>query len=211
MPNLPFQFITVIADILIFIFVGYYILRLHSKEKELEKLRSQIDSEYHKIVDNALSKERKILDDATHEADQIITGAHYINRNSTERVEQTLQQLVAELQKGTVTSAQNFMNSYSNSLQQLTSSSLTNFQNVAKSMELDIDKQSKDFRNSLLPALEKELVDYKQLKMKEAEQKITLIIQKVSQDMVHKSLSPEDHHALLVESLEKAKKEGVFN
>ena len=99
MPSLPVQVISIIADLAIFSFVVYYFFKLWSREKELEKKENKIDTEYHQIVDTALTKERKIIEDATTEADQIIAGAKHINQGVKDEINQALQMMVVDIQK----------------------------------------------------------------------------------------------------------------
>ena len=68
-------------DIFIFVFVFYYILSLRDREKRVEKKENAIDSDYHHVVDEALSKERKIINDATSEADQIIKQSQFLSQS----------------------------------------------------------------------------------------------------------------------------------
>src|SRR5438105_5762716 len=143
MPAQLFQVITLLADLAIFIFVAYYLLKLRTKEKTLERKEGKIDTNYHQIVDDALSKERKIIDDATHEADQIITGAHYIKHASKEAVDEALQRAVDDIQKEAAANAQVFTNSYQDSLKQLSTQSLQDYQNVIKELEANLQKQIK--------------------------------------------------------------------
>ncbi len=210
MPNLPFQIITTTADIAVFVFVIYYLWRVHKKEKTLEKKENKVDTQYHQIVDDALSRERKILEDATSEADQIITSAEYVNKNSTEEVNQALHVLVTDIEKEAVETAKEFTSSYSSSLKQLTGESLTEFQTIIKELVADLQRQTLEFRQTMLPQLEKELEAYKENRMKQADELTMKIIQKASQDIFNKSISSDDHQKLVMDSLEKAKKEGVF-
>lgn len=244
MPNLPFQILTITADLVLFLFVGYYFFRLRAKEKELLKKETLIDSNYHQIVDTALSKERRILEDATleanklmetaaHEANQILAGSKYINEASKQTVDQALNKMVADIQsisqqtKQTVdqtlhkmaddiqtearATSQAFMQSYQASLKQVAAKSLQDVENVTKELETDLQKQVKAFHENLLPTLEKELAAYKKTRMEQTDKSITRIVQKVSQEILNKSISLDDHQELVLSSLEKAKKEGVFD
>lgn len=204
------QILSIYANLSVIVFIIYYFWNFQGRDKELRKKEGKIDSEYHQIVDNALTKERKILEDATNEANVIITGAQYITNDSKKTIDHALDQMVAEVQKESSDTANNFLNTYQASLQQLANQSLSEYQGIMKSLEADLQKQIKDFHDSLLPNLKKELDDYKEIRMKETEQLITAIVRKVSQEVLNKSLSLEDHQQLLIESLEKAKKEGVF-
>ena len=97
------------------------------------------------------------------------------------------------------------------SLQKLAAESLKEFQTITKNMEVDLQNQTKNYRDSMLPKLQKELEEYKAMRMQQAERTITHVIQEVAQDILNKSLSLEDHEQLLIEALEKAKKEGAFD
>jgi len=65
--------------------------------------------------------------------------------------------------------------------------------------------------NPLIPEIEKELETYKQQRMKSIDQTVMTIIQKASQEIFNKSLSAGDHQSIVIDALEKAKKEGVFD
>lgn len=218
MLDLPVQVLNIIANLAVFIFFAFYLLKIRGKEKELtkkenelEKREGKIDTSYHQVVDDALTKERKILDDATREADQIITGAHYIKYISKDTVHQALQKMTDDIKKEVADTAYYFKNSYSSSLKQLADSSLKDIQNVAKELEADLQKQIKEFSDNMLPNLEKQVEEYKQARIKQAEQTIINIIQESSQEILNKSMAPDDHQKLVIESLEKAKKKGLFD
>ncbi|HWY78764.1 MAG TPA: hypothetical protein VNW29_00230 [Candidatus Sulfotelmatobacter sp.] len=210
LPTSLFQILTIAADLVIFIFVWYYLWGLHSKEKAIEKERLKIDDNYHHIVDEALAKERKILDDATREATQIISKTEFVTETSQESVGQALTKMEGAIEQNAENATDVFTKTYSASLQKIAGQSLINLQAITKTMEAELDKQSKEYRASLLPRLEKELEEYKKIRLQQAERTINQVIQEVSQEVLNKSLSLDDHHRLLIESLEKAKKEGVF-
>lgn len=221
MPALLFQIVTLSADLLIFIFFGYYFFKFARKEKEIEQKETKIDSDYHRVVDDALNRERKILDDATtqshhlvadatSQADNIITSAEYVSSASKETVNQALQKMVLSIEKEAVDTAQNFAQSYQASLTQLSASSLHDFQTVVKSLELDLQKQSATFHETLFTQMKQELEEYKKERMKQTDALISKIIQKASQEILNKTIPLADHEALVLSALEKAKKEGVF-
>ncbi len=210
LPNLFIQYVTLVADFFIFISIGYYFLKFRSRENDLEKKEGKIDTNYHQVVDNALTRERKILEDATSEADQIITDAHYVSETAKEAINKALQDIVTSIQQETGTTAQTFMNSYQETLKQLAAQSLDQFHNVNIKLEEDLQNQVKLIHETLLPKLEKDLEEYKQTRLQQTEQMIIMIVQKASQEILNKSISLEDHHKLLIESLERAKKEGIF-
>ncbi len=210
MPELPFQIITVGINILILIFMIYYIWRLHAKEMDLERRGHKVDSDYHAIVDDALTKERKIVDDAAREATQIISGAKYINESTKSSIDQTLQKMVSEISSSASTSAHQFLEYYHNSLRQISVNSVTDFQKIIREMEADYQKQLKDFEQNVLPNMQKDIEAYKEARYKDADAQVKKIVQKVSQEVLNKAMSLDEHEKLVLDALEKAKKEGMF-
>lgn len=206
-----YQTMSLTADLVLFLFVGSYMMKLYSREKELEKREKKADTEYHQVVDDALSKERRILEDATTEANQIISETEFVSQASKDSIDAALDQMKKDIQNETQAAAHNFRTSYQHELQKLTNQSLHDFQNISKELQDALHKQVSEFHTSMLPALEKELDSYKQARIKQTEQMIKGIIQKVSQDVLSKSISLDDHQKLLIDSLDKAKREGMFD
>lgn len=229
MPTLLFQVVTILFNIIILLFLGYYIQKVYDKEKKLDQKEKKIDADYHKVVDNALTRERQIISDATREADQIIKGAHHVNDESKKAVEEALSKMVADIHREATEANRMFIENYQKSLRDLVTASLTdyqgvskqtqaelqtsltNFQKTTKSMESDLQIRIKTFQESVIPKMEKELEEMKRARLVEAERRIVKIIQTASQDILNKTISPEDHQKLIIESLEKAKMESVFD
>jgi len=210
LPTTIFQLLTIAADLVLFVFVWYYLWELRAKEKIIEKERQKTDTDYHHVVDEAIAQEQKIIDDATQEATQIIANTEFVTSASKDSIDQAFEKMEGEIEHKAENATDEFTKTYSASLQKIAAQSLTNLQTITQAMEAELDKQSKEYRASLLPRLEKELDEYKKMRLQQAERTINHVIQEVSQEVLNKSLSLDDHHRLLVESLEKAKKEGAF-
>jgi flagellar biosynthesis/type III secretory pathway protein FliH len=209
LPNF-FQIMSLTADLVLFLFVGAYMMKLYAREKDIEKREKKTDTEYHQVVDDALSKERKILEDATIEASQIINETEFVSQASKDSIDAALAQMKKDIQNETTAAAHNFRSSYQQELKKLTDQSLNDFQTISKELQEGLHKQVTEFHNNMLPSLEKELDEYKQSRIKQTEQSIKGIVQKVSQQVLNKSISTDDHQKLLLESLDKAKREGIF-
>lgn len=210
LPDTFFQVMSITADLVLFLFVGHYMYRLYNREKEVEKREKKIDTEYHQVVDDALSKERKILEDATSEAEQIIADTEFVSEGSKQEVDQALEDMKSAIRQDVSEMAQGYRARYQDSLVQLTNESLEGFKSVSAELQEGLQKQVTEFHKTMLPNLQKELDEYKQSRMKETDETIRKIVQKVSQEFLNKSLSVDDHQKLLVDALEKAKREGFF-
>lgn len=206
-----FQSITVASDTLIFLFVGVYFWKLHRREKELEKQEKKVDAQYHQVIDNALTRERKILDDAVAQAESIIKNTQYISHSSKQTLDQTLEHMASELQNHALDTAKQFTQSYQSTLQHVSEQSLSSFQHASDGLEAGMQKQIQQFQSSLVPIMQKELDAYKQARMKEIDQQVNGVVQKVSQAVLNKSIPASDHQQLILEALEKSKQQGVFD
>ena len=184
---------------------------LKRHEEELAQKEAKLESGYQQIIDSALSKERGILDEAAKRANTILSNTQYVSNVSKDALNQALQNMLAGIQKEAANSSSNSLANYNNFLRQITQQTLTDFQNNTKRFEEDMQKQMQSFRESLLPTIQKELDAYKMQRFTEADKKINLIIQRVAEKVLNKSLSTEDHQKLVIESLEKCRKEGVFD
>ncbi len=185
------------------------------------------------LLDNATAEANQIIQVATTEAQQIIAGAQTISKMSKETidaamqklvvdiqgigsttqltVEQAMQKMVVDIQKEAMDSSHTLMGNYATSLKQVATTSLTDFSTVAKGLEVDLQRQINEFNQTLLPALQKQLEEYKQARLKQTEETISRIVQRASQEVMNKSISVIDHQSIMLEALEKAKKEGLFS
>jgi cell division septum initiation protein DivIVA len=146
MSNLFFQLTTIAANLIVFFFAGYFLIKYMSKEKELDQKEKEIeqkegklDTEYHKIVDTALNKERKILEDATAEADTIIAQAQFATKDTQEKVNQALEEIIADVHTETAKIAQHFVAEYQNSIKEVANKSLSNLEYITKEITGDAD------------------------------------------------------------------------
>ena len=244
MPNLLFQVITIVFNLVIVVFVAFYVLNLRKKEQEVAKKENTIENDYNQVVGNGMARERQILENAvnqssqimsvaTHQANQILAGTQFISQSTKATLDNALQQVVVDVQNTSSSSkialeqalqkivvdahreafdtGKDVAGNYQASLKQLVNVSLNGFQTVTNELELDLQKQIKEFRGSLLANLEKEVEEYKTAKIRRIDQASVSLVQRVANEVLNKSLSMEDHQKLVIQSLEKAKKEGVFD
>jgi hypothetical protein len=170
---------------------------------------------------------------ATHQANQILAGAQYLSQttkatldaslqqmvvtvqgvgaNSKISLETALQKIITDVHKEAFDTGLTVTESYKASLKQVTDNSLSGFQNVTQELELDLQMQIKNFRQEVLANIEKEVEAYKTAKIRRIDQASVVLVERVAQQVLNKSLTIEDHENLVLKSLDKAKKEGVFD
>lgn len=244
MPSLLYQVITIVFNLVIVVFVVFYLLSLRNKEKELNKREHRIDTDYnqvvghsqsqqHQIVEGAMNQSNQIMSIATHQANQILSGAQYLSQttkatldaslqqmvtevqntssNSKIALEQALQEIVVDVHKEAFESGKQMSQSYQGQLKKISENSLSGFQTVTNDLELELSMAIKNFRQELLSNVEKEVEQYKAAKMRRVDQASVVLVERIAQQVLNKSLTIEDHESLVIKSLDKAKKEGVFD
>lgn len=218
---MPAQYLPVIiatVNLMVLSVLGFYIWTLNKEKKELDKRKKelsekerQLESGYRQVIENALAKERKIIEEATAQARTILSDTQNLSTTSKDNLDKALQKMNYDVQNYAATSSNNLLADYKTYLGKIAEKSLLDFQNNTKRFEDDMQNKMQDFRDTLLPGIQKELEEYKNKRFRDADKAIDEIIKKVTEKILNKSLSLEDHQKLIIDSLEKAKKEGVFD
>lgn len=218
---MPANFLPIIVatiNLMVLSVLGFYIWTLGKERKKLKKHEEELaekgkklENGYQQVIDRALQKERGILEEAVKKANTILSSTQYVSNLSKDTLNQALQKMLNDIQNEATTSSSRSLTNYKNFLHQISEKTLVDFQNNTKKFEEDMGKQMQTFRDSLLPTIQKELEEYKNQRFQEADKKINAIIQKVAEKVLNKAISFEDHQKLIIESLEKCRKEGVFD
>lgn len=211
------QIATVVSDLIIFIFVGFYFWSLNKdrknvdeREKKLSQKQEAIENQYNQIVDIANQQKRKILEETASKSSAIIANTQFISESSKKSIEDALQKVIASIQQKALTTSEVYIENYKNYLDQTTQKTLGQFQSIAKIFEDEMQKQTADLQKALLADFQEQFKNHQQQKFSEVDQQINEIVEKVSQKVLNKSIPYEDHKNLIIEALEKAQKEGIF-
>jgi F0F1-type ATP synthase membrane subunit b/b' len=218
---MPAQFLPIIVgtiNLMVLSVLGFYIWslrkerkKLEEKERQLAAKQAEVESGYQQIIDRALEKEREILDDASKQASSILSITQNLSSASKESLDAAMQKMVDDIHKEATNSSEYFLANYKNSLNKISESSAADYQQSVAKFEENMQAKMEEFRNSLLPGVQKELEEYKQKRIQEVDRKVEKIIKEVAEKVFNKSIPFEEHQKLIIESLEKARKEGVFD
>lgn len=211
------QIVTIASDVIIFLLVGFYLWTLQKDKNEVEirqqklaEKQEQIDAKHRQIIQNAHEQEKKIIDNATQQANSIISNAQFINDSAKQTIDNAFQKMIADLQNQAAASSNNFMGDYKKYLEHLAQQSVNSFQKLTQQIEAEMQTQMENLSNSQLKNMQAEIEEHKKQQLKEAEEKINDVIQSVAQKVFNKSISLDDHRSLIIDSLEKSRKEGLF-
>ncbi len=197
-----------------------YLVRTIKKLKSENKLA---------LNDEGRNKAIKIIDEANSKALDIIQKANLFAKASGGFFEKELKSVMDRELQNFEKSSQDFIKEYQNVLQNLKAKNVEIFQNLSKNIESGTLSQIKEFADFVEQetiasrkmvkrkihheySLARKHVDaYIESELKIADEKIYEILETVSKQVLGHAIKLNDHENLIIEALEKAKKEGLFN
>jgi hypothetical protein len=214
--------LAVLAAIALFL---YHILK---KEHEFQEKERKTINDYESVLKKAHNEAEQILDAATQTAQQILTETQTTNERINEDLNHVLQQLAQKslqtVNQETYVLGQNYQQKLStveasleNNAQQLIQTTqedilkqLTQYHETfvkkATATETMLDKKTQE----LLTQVDTEVAAYKKAEYEKLDQQIMGLMQKTYQEVLHRTMPDEIQHELIIEALEQARREGVF-
>ena len=211
--------LVILTVILMVIVVSHLrmIKRLNLLQKEEDRLKQ-----------HEQKKSFEILEDARQKAEKIIGNAHFEDQGLKKEFREQLKLVSINSLKAFEEASLDFLKSYQKELIDSKLNTIKIVSNISKDIESDTVSELKDFKEILkketyasqiiveqkieeeYTQTQKEIEDYKTERMKKVENQIYNIIQTVSILVLGKAISLADHESLVIDSLNKAKREKVF-
>lgn len=222
--------VTMLAVLLVFIAKAYskIDMQLHASEKLNNELQTQLSENPIKLLAQAHEKAQELINQANKQASDILASSKTYEDNSN----QTLKNKLTELEKqqaDVFTKASDDMKiAYQNMITQIQEQDINTLKSMTKDIQSDILADFKEFRDDLEKdtiksekvvkekindeylTVQKDLDDYKKQKYQELDNDIYKILYRVSEMVLNQGISYDKHKELVIEALETAKKEQVF-
>lgn len=226
LPN--YLIISFIGTILLFAFMLCYLYYLYNRQREFD---SKEDSAYNKsseIIQEAQVHANEIVEKAVDRAKSTLVETDYLRDDLMKNLESNLNQLAQQ----TITVFKNNSQGVDQKYQELFSKTKQEYEAklnyTLKSLEAIAGRELEDFSKNLkketlnsqvfigarineeFEKKQKEIEDYKLQRLKAIDENINKIIARVSQEVLGKAIPLDEHERLVIEALERAKKEEVF-
>jgi len=220
-------FILLGANLLVLILNVVFWLLVSRGDIQVRKKSKQINHEYNLIVSNANQQATEIIDQANQKATKLLEKTEFHLEDMQQQVRKSFQQAVDNQQQSLEKKLADLANQIpdlTNNLQDNFSHQVNDFnQKMNQQLQKQIDKfleklnlqtiaTAQDTQKQLQTSLRQSLAEvdkYRQEQLTKVEQNIANIIKNVSGDVLHQTLSIEDHQRLITEALERAKKEKI--
>ena len=222
--------VAVLAVVLIFLVRAYakVTAQHHQAEEANLQLRNQVAEQPMKLLEQAHEQSQQIIDQANKHASEILASSKVYEDNSNKELKEKLLELEKQ-QAGIFTKASEDMKlAYQNMMTQIQEQDINTIKSMTKDIQTDVLADFKEFRDELEKetinsekvakdkineeylAMEKDLDEYRKNKYQKIDQDIYKILYRVSEMVLNQGISYDKHKELVLEALETAKKEQVF-
>lgn len=205
-----------------------YAYYLQKKEKGLKNIEAKAYEKAQNILKEIHISSQKMLEETLQKSKEMLNQTQdfktYLEENTKRAIEETIKTYQDTLNKN----AQEVAESYTDLFLTLKEKYLQETENVFKELQSTAGKGIVDFKTAIqnnttlmqneikkfsleeYQKIRKELEAYKEEEIKKVSSQISKIIFKTAQELLGKTIPIADHEKLVLEALEKAKKEGVF-
>jgi hypothetical protein len=217
-----FLIIVSFALLLGFMSVLYLYLKLF---KRFETQNKELKKHYLK---KARIEASEIVKEAGQEALSILSDSKSINQEDQSVLDEVVKQIAQEQSSFLKTSVNQLMQEFRTELQQVKNYNIKTLNNISKDIESNTSSQLTGY----VKALEQETIDsektinkkvqdsykqvqdevlaYKKQQLKNVDVNIESLLEKISIEVLERSLSTEDHKDIILKMLEQAKSENLF-
>lgn len=222
-----FMAAAILILVLILIVIVFYLLKtriphINSGRKD-DVFQKNAD-----LLSETRIKALKIIDDANNQALDIVNKVTLSTDSASENFKSEISHASSAQIKEFEKVTSDFITLYSKILQDLKIKNIELFQNISKDIEVNTSEEIKNFKETIQKSTslfqnevkkkvdadyeisKKEIESYKKAELAKIDSEIYLFLEKVAKIVFGKTISLSEHEDLIEESLEKAKKEGVF-
>lgn len=220
----PIVFFALIIDIVILsLSLGAIVIYYTKTVRKLDELHKEKITTQNEM----LKKSDLILEEARNEAIKIVANANLFKDSTEKQFDQELKRIQEAQVKTLEKLSYDILNVYQKELVDLKEHNIKTMDIISKDIENSTVAELKDFKEILkketfesqkiveakiedaYKIAQKEIEDYKIERIKKVEGQIYDIIKIVSTLVLGKSINLDEHEQLVIDALEKAKKEGV--
>jgi len=194
-----------------------FLYALYRREKEFERKQTKLIEDYDQIMQQAHAKAREIIDRASSEAQSLLSQTQESKSNVDQSVRDAFVKLTQDQMQLLHTNSDVYAKDYQTSLQQLKDTYTKSLEDLLKQIKEKTEQELLGSQQSMQKKIQDEfsksqveINEYKRHQMQHVDQSINDMVGKISEDVLGKAISLRDHQQLILQSLEQAKKEGMF-
>lgn len=222
-------YVLLFGSIVVFGIVGLFLYSAFKREKDFEEKERQAFQKYEDVLSKASNRAASVIDSTTANSGAIINQTKVTNEKLEENLDRTLQEVAKKHVEYLNNATDAFQKDYEKYLVELQKNFHQQAEATLQKAEETINHTIESFSTSLLGKTlgaqevidvkiqtlladaEKETQTYKKMQLEKVDAQITQLIHRTYEEVLKRSIPETLQHELIIESLEKAKKEGLFN
>ena len=222
--------VTTLAVVLFFLVREYAktAQELHEIQKTNSHLQNQLTEKPVKLLEQAHEKALEIIDMANRQASEILASSKTYESDSNQALKERLAELEKQQAEVFTKASEDMKLAYQDMMTQIQEEDINILKTITKDVEDDVRADFKEFRDVLEKetinsekiakekideeylTMEKDLEEYKKQKYQKIDEDIYKILYRVSEMVLSQGISYDKHKELVIQALETAKKEQVF-
>ena len=220
--------VTFIASLILLVVTILYLYHLYSEERDFQKKQAKSYKAAEEVIDSARKEANLLIEEAVQKAKHMVIDAEYVRSDLAKHIEASMEtvgtsavELFKQDSKEIDEQYKHVFSQIKNEYEKHTQETLGALQKLAVD---ELDTFSKNLRKETLnsqvfigarineefEAKKKEIDDYKIQRLKMVDQNINQIIAKIAEEVLGRVIPVAEHEHLVLEALERAKKEEVF-
>lgn len=222
-------FILALTIIMLIVYFSRLTKKFQLQRVENESKKNEIDQKNSYLLDTTRQKTIRIIDEANNKALDIIQQAHLFAATTNDNFNEGLKAVTERQLKGFEKATSDYIKIYQSVLDDLKSKNIEIFQNISNNIEISTLGEIKKFKVVIEQATissqkmlkkkidheyslaKKDIDSYKQNELNMINERIYEILEKVSKLVLGQVIELSQHEELIIDSLEKAKKEAIFD
>lgn len=205
--NQPILLLVYIVSVTLLFGNLFFLIQLYNQNIKTQKRLREIDKKAIKIKEEADGQAREVLSKTLDKVKSVLMESRYLKQDLIndldKNIRQVIQKEVGDLDKQ---SDQALL-----SIQQVAKSEIENLQEALQMKVLNSQDQVDKEIKEELSRVKKVIESYKEHKLKQVDDEVNKIILEVSEEVLGKALSSNQHQEIVMEALEKAKKAHFFD
>ncbi len=202
--------------------------RLQKSDEENNGYKNALQKEADIVLDDAHKRAMHVVDEANRKAMDIVSSSEDYNAESKQALKDNLAAVTKAESDQLNRVGEEMLGTYQSTLQEVqkegsevihtitkdlearAAQEVSDFSNTIKQETLDSQKVIQERMNAEYEAAKKEVEAYKQSQMKKAQDDIYTLVRFLTDSVLKKGLTVEQHQSLVTEALEEAKSQGVL-
>jgi len=198
------------------------------RNRDADKIKQDAYASAAKIMEDAKAQSTDIIKKANQEAQKILGSTEFLTEDTKAQFEQRINELSTQQVRVLEDTSREIMGLYKGVLEKEKQEGLESLKNIAEDIEEGALQELGEFKQTLeeetiesrkkveekiksdFDLMEQELQEYKAAKLHELEDSIYGLIEKITLEIIGKSLSVQDHEDLVRIALDRAKHDGLF-